>query len=469
MLKKYPFFISITVIYAALSAFLLNFGWETASGSAVILLTLGYLLLGIPKLGGRIKLYGFFLALAIAAIGISITFGAYNVIQAISVLAALLLMLVLLVNSFYDDSKWGLGMVLAAMVVTAVTSLSQLLAPITHGRKYFSIGNTDEGKKRGNRTIWLSVLVMVPIVAVVLLLLSTADVLFKNLLSGFFDAFDGMEKVFPFLLRFVFLGAFSYAILSISEKRCFSELKGISTRKNPAAVYLTGVTLALIYVIFSTIQIWGLFLKKLTLPENVTYAQYAREGFFQLLAVCIINLVLILICLAVFERTALLKVILTIITFTTYILILSSGLRMYMYVSRYGLSILRMQVFWALSVLLLLFVGVLLLIYIPSFPLFRYALVCVTLFYLIFAYMKPAAVVTRYNWEHREEIGEFDARYVVSLGADAHVEVLSRATKEELTEYDLENRIKKFYNQHYADYDSILSYNYSVRILCAKK
>ena len=46
--------------------------------------------------------------------------------------------------------------------------------------------------------------------------------------------------------------------------------------------------------LFSGIQIFGLFLGKMQLPEGYTYAQYAREGFFQLLAVSILNLILVL-------------------------------------------------------------------------------------------------------------------------------------------------------------------------------
>ncbi|MFR8843973.1 MAG: DUF4153 domain-containing protein [Waltera sp.] len=51
---------------------------------------------------------------------------------------------------------------------------------------------------------------------------------------------------------------------------------------------------------FSGIQIFGLFLGKMQLPEGYTYAQYAREGFFQLLAVSILNLILVLVCLSFF-------------------------------------------------------------------------------------------------------------------------------------------------------------------------
>ncbi|WP_353960240.1 DUF4153 domain-containing protein, partial [Klebsiella pneumoniae] len=50
-----------------------------------------------------------------------------------------------------------------------------------------------------------------------------------------------------------------------------------------------------------------------TLPENYTYASYAREGFFQLVFVCILNLSMVLICKKYFRDNRILKVILTFI------------------------------------------------------------------------------------------------------------------------------------------------------------
>ena len=62
------------------------------------------------------------------------------------------------------------------------------------------------------------------------------------------------------------------------------------------AIPMAGI-LTVLYLVFSVVQIAGLFLGKLTLPEGYTYAMYAREGFFQLLAVSVLNLMLVLISL----------------------------------------------------------------------------------------------------------------------------------------------------------------------------
>ena len=52
--------------------------------------------------------------------------------------------------------------------------------------------------------------------------------------------------------------------------------------------------LNLVYIVFCYIQISVLFMKTGNM-ENFDYASYARQGFFQLMAVSLINLVIILI------------------------------------------------------------------------------------------------------------------------------------------------------------------------------
>ena len=54
------------------------------------------------------------------------------------------------------------------------------------------------------------------------------------------------------------------------------------------------IAMVLCLVSVSYTHLFGLFLGKMQLPEGYTYAQYAREGFFQLLAVSILNLILVL-------------------------------------------------------------------------------------------------------------------------------------------------------------------------------
>ena len=65
---------------------------------------------------------------------------------------------------------------------------------------------------------------------------------------------------------------------------------------DPIIVLTVLITVNLIYVVFTVIQFTYLFGSISSfLPEGVTYAEYARRGFFELVAVTLINVSILII------------------------------------------------------------------------------------------------------------------------------------------------------------------------------
>lgn len=155
--------------------------------------------------------------------------------------------------------------------------------------------------------------------------------------------------------------------------------------------------LSLLYLIFSGVQIIYLFLGKMQLPAGYTYAEYAREGFFQLLAVSILNLIIVLVAISFFRDSKVLKAVLTIMSLCTFIMIASSAMRMIIYIQYYYLTFLRILVLWALAVLFLLFAGVIANIVKKGFPLFTYSMVVVTVLYLVLSFIHPDYIIAAVN------------------------------------------------------------------------
>ena len=145
-------------------------------------------------------------------------------------------------------------------------------------------------------------------------------------------------------------------------------LRGKTAKKQGRTDPVAGITfagiLAAVYVVYSGIQILFLFLRlDMGLPEGVTYSQYAHQGFWQLLAVRLINFAAVLICRMVFDENRILKIILTVVSVCTCIMIVSAAYRMILYVSEYYLTFLRVLVLWFLAVLMIIFFGVIYSIY----------------------------------------------------------------------------------------------------------
>ena len=78
-------------------------------------------------------------------------------------------------------------------------------------------------------------------------------------------------------------------------------------RHSPVAAVSFMAMVGLVYLVFCVIQIVYLFMGKGSLPEGMTYSQYARQGFFQLLFVAVLNLVMVLMCLKYFREHVLLN------------------------------------------------------------------------------------------------------------------------------------------------------------------
>ncbi|MDE6184748.1 MAG: DUF4173 domain-containing protein, partial [Lachnospiraceae bacterium] len=243
-------------------------------------------------------------------------------------------------------------------------------------------------------------------------------------------------------ITFLFLFIF-FASYCITTRIPIHDLKEEVADKRTAEP-VTGITftalISLVYLVFCYIQVVYLFGGFGTLPEGYTYASYAREGFFQLVFVCFINLALILICMRRFRENRILKGILTFISICTYIMIASSAYRMILYIQTYYLTFLRLFVLWMLLVLSMLMAGALVMIYRGSFPLTRYYVITITILYLAFSFSRPDYWIAKYNLSHiylpEETTTEYQYRYgyddfyyLMHLSDDAAPVIFANAEK----------------------------------------
>lgn len=307
--------------------------------------------------------------------------------------AIFLLMMSLLLHQFCDTGKWKLGKYLTAICQLVFMSMGELGRPFTDGAFHYR----EKGKK--NKKLWsaiLGCLIAVPLLLLVAGLLSAADALFRQITDHVMELIKP-DNIFNVIFRVAFIFFSSYALTAYLCKRNIKEEVKDKRKGEPIlAITITGL-LSLIYLLFSGIQIFGLFLGQMQLPEGYTYAMYAREGFFQLLTVSILNLVIVLVCMSFFKESKVLKTILTVMSLCTFIMIASSFMRMIIYIRYYYMTFLRILVLWALAVLFLLFIGVILSIFRESFPLFRYSVVVVTVLYLALSFSHPDYIIAAVN------------------------------------------------------------------------
>lgn len=387
-----------SLVYALLYTFFL---YKNASGITYPFFAGGtclFFYFYLKKSGITAKKFSVFLSAGILLLGISTCLTASSILIFLNKLGIFFLFFCMALHNLYDDSRWDIPKYLGSLLNVAFFSIAYIFHPFfdfsTYRKEKRKAADKPEGK---GKYVFFGVLIALPVLFVVLILLYQADAVFSNIFDRILYLDFDFEKPLEILLLFLFAFFASYAVMSkLSARDLHPEVRDKRMAEPVTGITFTGM-IAFVYLIFCYIQIVYLFGGLGSLPENYTYSAYAREGFFQLVFVCLINLLLVLICLKRFRENKILKGILAFISGCTYIMIASSAYRMLLYIQAYRLTFLRVFVLWALLVILLLMTGALILIYRESFPFTRYCIVTVTLLYLAFSFSHPDYWIAGYN------------------------------------------------------------------------
>ena len=451
MRGKYAFFGGATALYALFYTFCL---YQNSSGITYpffVAGTLVYFYLCTIKSGVPWKRGSRFYLVSIILLGISVFLTDNGYINGITGVGIVLLFVSLMIHQYLDDSKWNFSKYLSAMGQMLIETIGSLGHPVSDGNAWFKDQETT-GKLGKGRYVILGILILIPLLLVILALLVSADAVFMDLFRRFFEHIDIWDCIgIPTMAVCVFF--VFYAFVAMLNKRVIREECEEKRNQEPVLAITFTSVLALVYMVFCGIQIIYLFMGQGGLPEGYTYASYARQGFFQLLAVCIINLLIVLICLAFFRENIVLKVILTVISLCTYVMVASSAYRMILYIQEKHLTFLRFLVLWGLIVTALLLAGIVASIFRTGFALFRYVTVVVTVCYIALAFVRPDYCIAKYNMSFVDVTAERvegetsydDYRYLARLSADA----APLLAKEENYKFlwERSDRMKSYYSE----------------------
>ena len=203
------------------------------------------------------------------------------------------------------------------------------------------------------KRILLAVGITVPLLILLLLFLSSADMIFREglerLWRSFWEwiSFNVLWKVLVSLLVGCYLiGALYYAHRDGNHQRALFP----SQRQGDLIILtiLLGTVLA-VYTVFCVIQFKYLFAGSV-LPYGLTYPEYARRGFFELFFLTGVNIAFILITVSLtMKKTGagklVTKLLCSYLCLITLVLLASSFYRMYLYCADDGLTRLRFLVF----------------------------------------------------------------------------------------------------------------------------
>lgn len=191
---------------------------------------------------------------------------------------------------------------------------------------------------------------------VILLLLMSADDYFNKFVSKAFISINfDFSKIMQFVIFFIII--FSIGVNLIRNR--YIVMKENKTRKIDHTIIISMLSVInLVFVLFLISEVSKLCGNFLQIPKGYIYSSYAREGFFQLLFVTIINFSIILYLIyktnVIKENKIIRNLVLILIAFSV-LLIFNSYYRMFLYIGKFGFTNLRLQVILFLFMELILF------------------------------------------------------------------------------------------------------------------
>ncbi|UVS79071.1 DUF4173 domain-containing protein [Actinokineospora sp. UTMC 2448] len=277
--------------------------------------------------------------------------------------------------------------------------------------------------RQGGVRIWAAVGVGAVLVLVFGALFAAADAAFAEVVSSLVPDFSGVPgpSVVVFLVVVVLLAGAAYH--RGAPARVGRPVKRVRLVEWALPVNV----LLMLFALFIGVQVAALFGGDayVTRTSGLTYAQYARSGFWQLLAVTALTLAVIAIAARVApRRTAVergwLRGLLGGLTAATLVIVASALTRLWLYQETYGFTVLRLLVgvaeLWlGLVCLMVLAAGRRL----AAAWLPRAVLGSGLAALLGLVVLNPEAFIARWNVQRYADTGRIDTAYLGALSADA--------------------------------------------------
>ncbi|MGG2197024.1 DUF4153 domain-containing protein [Paenibacillus validus] len=325
------------------------------------------------------------------------------------------------------------------------------------------------GRSRTLMKVLLGLLLSVPLLAAVVGLLASADTMFDRSLARLPNLFEDVE-LGRTLFRALWIGAITVGVFAyvagLLQPKLWSSARPASPympktasvpsanvewgvlasdgavsqatapsaapsdlRLDPTVASTVLIALNAVYLLFAFVQFSYFFgggggAGAAALPEGVTYAFYARQGFAELVVVTLINLTVLITFLYGVRRPGplawtLLRTLLALLVGCTGIMLSSAYLRLSMYEEAYGYTVTRLLVHAFMIFLLVLFVLALVKLWREKLPLLRYYGITALAAYVLINYMGIDAMIAQNNIKRYENSGVIDVGYLGGLSFEA--------------------------------------------------
>ena len=404
--------------------------WKQDLGISVLLFTIPIIWITTKLLKGNIKNKKALL-ISIPIIVLSSTYFIFDnlTFYLINIVLIPILYLIMIIWAISDFQIKSIIYKIILMIFEPLHYIGDVIKTVL---KEFNPKEKDEqiGEKKEKNNIFKAVCFTGIIALIVIGLLCSADNEFAKIFSTIFkdiNIFNVSELtgriIIIIIAFFYFAGFFMNMLDKENGLKEFEEEEKIE-KKESYTIRMMLTVLNVVYLVFCFTQIKVLFTE-----QNIKYSEFARKGFFQLMIVSLINIVMILKAnnknLKETEKQEKYKKTMCIVmVIFTLIIIISAFARMTLYQQNYGYTRLRILVDYTLITEIILLIPTIIYILKNKIDLIKTYFVIIITMYCLVNFINIDKIIMKNNFNRYKETGYIDLNYIMEMNNSDLIEQL---------------------------------------------
>lgn len=316
-----------------------------------------------------------------------------------------------------------------------ITYLYRQFGPVARVDKIFLVlASLKKGEKKNERKhtqVLLGVLISVGLLIIVIPLMMSAEAAFGEFLENIIDKINLNIELDTFvaktiaggIIAMVFCG-FLYTFTKDKMIGTKDKEKTVEKQDNHTLIITVLSIMGFVFLVFALVQFNSLFVSKEAIVKNTTFAHAARQGYFQLVVLSVINFVMVLACTRMQRGSNkvtrnIIKAMTTYFTVLNVYLLVSSAYKMTLYYDAYGLSVERLLVYILLAFEFIALILLLVKIYKSDMLFIKVMIYYAVAFWAIVSLINIETWVVNVNATRYEQTGELDMYYMTRMSDDA--------------------------------------------------
>lgn len=263
----------------------------------------------------------------------------------------------------------------------------------------------------------------IPVLLVVIPLLISSDAAFGGMMENIFKNTTG--NIFKAVLGVnasVFVLSYGVSLKKGDiAKIGKSNFSGI---ENAYIIsFLSAVSFCYVLYLFSQLAYFFSAFKGFLPDGEITFAQYARKGFFEMCAIAVINLNIVFLALLFSKKKNGkacngIKILSTFIAIFTLIIISTAISKMVLYIDAFGMTVLRITTSAFMVFLAIVFISVVLRIYFTKINIVKTGLIAASFILIVLGSINVNGVCAKYNYESykSQKLDSVDLKAMYDLG-----------------------------------------------------